>query len=103
MSGGFSVSGKQCPPNDTVGIVGTINHISSVHQQFLGILGGLGILIGDDQLPESRNGTHHRGVLQLELIPFHPHTFDYQFITNPAYNTIRGPVSVLGMRLHTQF
>jgi len=28
---------------------------------------------------------------------------DYQFIANPAYNNDRGPVSVLGARLHAQF
>jgi high affinity Mn2+ porin len=30
-------------------------------------------------------------------------TFDYQFITNPAYNRDRGPVSVIGARLRAQF
>jgi high affinity Mn2+ porin len=30
-------------------------------------------------------------------------TADYQFINNPAYNRDRGPVSVLGLRLHAQF
>jgi high affinity Mn2+ porin len=30
-------------------------------------------------------------------------TFDYQLIVNPAYNRDRGPVSVLGVRLHTQY
>ena len=30
-------------------------------------------------------------------------TFDYQFFNNPAYNRDRGPVSVLGIRLHGQF
>ena len=30
-------------------------------------------------------------------------TLDYQFINNPAYNRERGPVSVLGTRLHMQF
>ncbi len=30
-------------------------------------------------------------------------TFDYQFIANPGYNSDRGPVSVLGARLHAQF
>ena len=30
-------------------------------------------------------------------------TADYQFIVNPAFNRDRGPVSVLGMRLRTQF
>ena len=30
-------------------------------------------------------------------------TFDYQLIANPAYNRDRGPVSVIGTRLLTQF
>jgi high affinity Mn2+ porin len=30
-------------------------------------------------------------------------TFDYQFIANPAYNRDRGPVSIIGTRLRTQF
>jgi len=30
-------------------------------------------------------------------------TFDYQFVANPAYNRDRGPVSIIGTRLHTQF
>jgi len=28
---------------------------------------------------------------------------DYQFIANPGYNADRGPVSVLGLRLHGEF
>ncbi len=30
-------------------------------------------------------------------------TLDYQFVANPAYNADRGPVSVLGFRLHGEF
>ena len=30
-------------------------------------------------------------------------TADYQFVVNPAYNRDRGPVSVFGLRVHTQF
>jgi high affinity Mn2+ porin len=30
-------------------------------------------------------------------------TLGYQFIANPAYNAARGPVSVIGARLHVQF
>ena len=30
-------------------------------------------------------------------------TLDYQFIVNPAYNEDRGPVSVIGARMHTEF
>ena len=29
-------------------------------------------------------------------------TFDYQFVTNPAYNRDSGPVSIIGTRLHAQ-
>jgi high affinity Mn2+ porin len=28
---------------------------------------------------------------------------DYQFIANPAYNRDRGPVSVLGVRIHAEY
>jgi high affinity Mn2+ porin len=28
---------------------------------------------------------------------------DYQFVNHPAYNRDRGPVSILGARLHMQF
>ncbi|MDU6670667.1 MAG: carbohydrate porin [Bradyrhizobium sp.] len=30
-------------------------------------------------------------------------TLDYQLIVNPAYNRDRGPASLLGVRLHTQY
>ena len=30
-------------------------------------------------------------------------TLDYQLIVNPAYNRDRGPVSVLGFRIHSQY
>jgi high affinity Mn2+ porin len=30
-------------------------------------------------------------------------TFDYQFVTNPAYNRDRGPVSVFGTRVRAAF
>ena len=30
-------------------------------------------------------------------------TLDYQFIADPAYNEIRGPVHVIGFRVHGEF
>ena len=30
-------------------------------------------------------------------------TLDYQFISNPAFNQDRGPISVLSARLHWEF
>jgi high affinity Mn2+ porin len=51
VAAGLSVSGKQWGrDDDTFGIAGVINGISGVHQAFLNA-GGLGILVGDGQLP----------------------------------------------------
>jgi high affinity Mn2+ porin len=99
---GLSISGKQWGRDEDVfGIAGVVNGISGVHQAFLNA-GGLGILVGDGMLP-------HPGYEQiLETYYSFPIfasrvTFDYQLIVNPAYNRDRGPVSVLGVRLHTQY
>ena len=99
---GASISGKRWGrPDDTFGIAGVVNGISGVHQAYLNA-GGLGILVGDGQLP-------HPGLEQiLEAYYSFPIgdwrvTADYQLIVNPAYNRDRGPVSVIGARLRTQF
>jgi high affinity Mn2+ porin len=88
-------------PDDTIGIGGVANGISAIHAAYLNA-GGLGILVGDGQLP-------HPGIEQIiETYYSLPVggwkvTADYQFIVNPAFNRDRGPVSVLGVRLHMQF
>jgi hypothetical protein len=55
--------------------------------------GGLGILIGDGQLPHP--GLEHiiKAYYSYALTSATRLSFDYQFIDNPAYNTDRGPVS----------
>ena len=102
VSGGASLSGKLWGrPNDTLGVAGIFNTISSVHQAYFAA-GGYSAIIGDGQLP-------HPGAEKiLEIyysLPIYSWqlTLDYQFITNPAYNQDRGPVSVIGTRLHAQF
>ena len=51
VAGGLSLKGKQWDrPDDTIGLAGIVNGISGVHQAFLND-GGLGILVGDGQLP----------------------------------------------------
>ena len=51
ISGGLSLKGPSWGrPNDTVGLGGVINDISGAHRAFLND-GGLGILVGDGQLP----------------------------------------------------
>jgi high affinity Mn2+ porin len=102
FSAGAVFSGKQWGrPDDVWGVAGIINNISTSHQTFFNN-GGLGIVIGDGQLP-------HPGLEQIiETYYMFPIdvwkvTFDYQFVNNPAYNRDRGPVSVFGTRVHMQF
>ena len=65
--------------------------------------GGLGILVGDGQLP-------HPGVEQIieayysyALTASTRFSVDYQLVVDPAYNTDRGPVNVFSGRIHTAF
>jgi high affinity Mn2+ porin len=102
LSGGASLSGQLWNrPGDTLGIAGILNTISASHQAYLAA-GGLTALIGDGQLP-------HPGpekILEVYYsLPIYTWTlsFDYQFVTNPAYNRDRGPVSIVATRIHAQF
>jgi high affinity Mn2+ porin len=103
VAAGFSVSGKQWGrDNDTFGIAGVVNGISGVHQAFLNA-GGLGILVGDGQLPNPGSEKILETYYSFPVLSSAKLTLDYQLIVNPAYNRDRGPVSVLGFRVHTQY
>jgi high affinity Mn2+ porin len=102
VSAGLSVKGSFWGrPDDTVGIGGAVNGLSSAHRDFLAA-GGFGLLIGDGRL----NYSHERifeayyAYLVTKGLTL---TADYQFITNPAYNADRGPVSIFSGRLHAEF
>ena len=102
VAAGLSISGKQWGrDDDTFGIAGVVNGISGVHQAYLNA-GGLGILIGDGMLPHPAPEQIVEAYYQLP-VSFFKLTLDYQFIVNPAYNSDRGPVSVVATRLHAQF
>ena len=88
-------------PDDVFGIAGVVNGITREHEAFLNA-GGLGILVGDGQLPHSGPEQILETYYSLP-VSFWRMTFDYQFIVNPGYNADRGPVSVIATRLHTQF
>ena len=102
FSGGASVSGKfWSRPDDTVGIAGILNMITKTHEAYLAD-GGLTAIIGDGMLPHPGPETILEAYYSLPVYSWHL-TFDYQFIINPAYNSDRGPVSVVATRLHAQF
>ncbi len=103
ISAGVSVSGKQWDrPDDTIGIAGVVNGISSVHEAFLND-GGLGILVGDGMLPHPGPEQIMEAYYSYALSSSTRLSVDYQLIVNPGYNEDRGPVSVFGARLHAQF
>jgi high affinity Mn2+ porin len=99
---GLSVKGEFWGrANDTVGLAGIINGISREHRDFLAA-GGTGILAGDGNLSygwEKIVETYYDFGIWKTLHG----TLDYQFISDPAFNGARGPVSVLGARLHWSF
>jgi high affinity Mn2+ porin len=100
---GVSISGKLWGrADDRIGIAGVLNGISSIHEAFLNA-GGLGILIGDGQLPHPGTEKILEAYYSYALTSSTKLSFDYQFLDNPGYNTDRGPVSLFAGRLHTQF
>ena len=102
VAAGLALKGTQWGrPDDTFGLAGVINGISAEHEAFFNA-GGLGILIGDGQLPNPGLEQIIETYYQFP-VSFWRVTLDYQFIANPAYNRDRGPVSVFGARLHAQF
>jgi high affinity Mn2+ porin len=102
-SGGVSINGKSWGrPDDTIGIAGVINVIGSAHIAFFNA-GGLGILIGDGQLPNYRPEKILEAYYSYALTSSTKLTFDYQYIANPGYNADRGPVNTFAGRAHWQF
>jgi high affinity Mn2+ porin len=99
---GLSVKGEAWHrPNDTFGLAGVGNGISHVHQEFFEA-GGTGILAGDGNLTygwEKILEIYYDFAIWKTIHA----ALDYQFITDPAFNQDRGPVSVFGARLHWEF
>jgi high affinity Mn2+ porin len=88
--------------DDAAGVAVVVNAISAAHQTYLAA-GGTGILVGDGRLPHPGDEAILETYYSLGLARGLHLTADYQFVDNPAYNRDRGPVSVLGLRLHAQY
>jgi high affinity Mn2+ porin len=100
FSTGLSLKGASWErKDDTVGLAFEIAGISNSAQAYLNA-GGLGILVGDGRLPHYASETVLEIYYDAQLVKGIHAALDYQFIANPAYNEDRGPVSVLGLRLH---
>jgi high affinity Mn2+ porin len=88
-------------PRDVAGMGVNFGWISKPHVQYLG-MGGIDGFIGDG---------HIRPASETALDVFYSVNFrksfwlsgDYQHVANPAFNADRGPVNILGVRVHGEF
>jgi high affinity Mn2+ porin len=103
ISAGISLQGSRWRrPDDAVGLAAVDNGISAARERYLNA-GGLGILIGDGRLPHPGPEQIIETYYSAALLKFAHLTFDYQWISHPAYNRDRGPASVVAVRLHAEF
>jgi len=99
---GVSVKGEAWRrPGDTFGLAGIASGASRDNQKFLEA-GGTDMLDGDGALsyaPEKILEIYYDFRIWKSVHA----TLDYQFVTDPAFNRDRGPVSVFGARWHWEF
>jgi high affinity Mn2+ porin len=102
-SAGLSLGGRRwARPHDTFGVAAVVSGITDAHRAYLNA-GGLGILVGDGQLPHPGLEQIIETYYRLPVGGSWQVTLDCQFIVNPAFNRDRGPVSVVSGRLRAQF
>lgn len=103
IAAGVSVKGGRWHrPNDTFGLAGVVNDISKDARNYFAA-GGLGVLIGDGQLPRAGLENVLEVYYNVAIIPGINFTVDYQHVDNPAYDASRGPVDIFGFRVHAEF
>jgi high affinity Mn2+ porin len=102
VSAGLSLAGEFWGrPDDGFGLAAVVNGISGDARDYFAA-GGLGILIGDGRLPHYGAESILETFYSLRVAKWLCLGLDYQYIQNPAYNRDRGPVSVIGLRVHVE-
>jgi hypothetical protein len=88
-------------PFDVTGVGLGVSWISQAHAQYLA-MGGVDGFIGDGHLRRAAEGVAEvfYSVNLLKAVWF---SADYQFLWNPGFNADRGPVNVIGGRVHAEF
>jgi carbohydrate-selective porin OprB len=88
-------------PFDVTGIGYGINWISASHARYLA-MGGVDGFVGDGALRQAGESVveafYSMNVLKAIWL-----TADVQHLTNPAFNADRGPVNIVGWRVHAEF
>ena len=103
VQAGVSISGKDWGrPDDTLGFAGVLNGLGNSHEAYFAA-GGLGILIGDGQLPKYGLEKILESYYNYALTSNIKLGLDYQLVVDPGYNVTRGPANIMAARLHWQF
>jgi high affinity Mn2+ porin len=89
-------------PNDTFGLAGVVNGISPQARNYFAA-GGLGVLIGDGRLPRYGLERILEVYYKFSVVEGINLTLDFQHVVNPAYDAVRGPVEIIGLRAHAEF
>lgn len=89
-------------PHDHLGTALAMSGLSEQAKHYFQA-GGLGILVGDGQLPNSAGERIWESYYSLSLTEGLAISADYQLVDHPAYNRDRGPVQVLAARAHLYF
>ena len=88
-------------PTDSAGAAFGVSWISREHAAYLG-QGGIDGFIGDGKINQAAESVleifYSLNVMRSLWL-----SADYQHVTHPAYNADRGPVDVIGGRLHAEF
>lgn len=103
LSGGLSLQGSAWQrAQDSVGLAAVVNELSGAAQRYFAA-GGMGLLIGDGQLPHYGSERIAELYYRWQMLPQLQLSADGQYVENPAYNRDRGPVRLAALRLHVQF
>lgn len=103
LAAGLSLRGERWGRrDDTFGLAAVTNGLSSAARDYFAA-GGLGVLIGDGQLPNYGWEKILETYYSMKLIEHLIISADFQYIVDPAYNRDRGPVTIFGLRVHAQF
>jgi high affinity Mn2+ porin len=88
-------------PFDVAGAGFGMSWISDAHAQYLA-MGGVDGFIGDGHLRQAAEGIVE-AFYSVNLLKAIWLSADYQYLWNPGFNADRGPVHILGGRVHAEF
>jgi hypothetical protein len=88
-------------PFDVAGVAFGMSWISAIHAQYLA-MGGIDGFIGDGNLRQAAEGVVE-GFYSVNLLRAVWLAGDYQFLWSPGFNADRGPVHILGAKIHAEF